>query len=320
MRLTRKERFVRLLRDSDVVYVPKYAFPVIPAVEKLGKKVVVHLHDYIPVVYTAVVMAPYEKHKHSIAKDDIALECMKSLKHCAAARALWWLPRLAKRWVGQADKVICVSHRQAEIISKLAPELAHRLKVVYNPIPNVPPLEKRLENPTFLYLGGDSYIKGFHVLLEVSQKLLKNNLRASFILAGKYESSKQIIGRLGRNFNLIGFVRHENILKLYSSSFAVLFPSIVEEPLPYAVLEAMLTGTIPIASRVGGVPEIVEGTYAKRMLFTPGNSDEMADKMQEVLSLSKDQLIDIGLSLRKNVLKRFNNETIRRQLLEVFEA
>jgi len=79
-------------------------------------------------------------------------------------------------------------------------------------------------------------------------------------------------------------------------------------------------GTIPIASRIGGIPEIVKGTYAERMIFTPGNSNEMAKRMGEVLSLPKDQLVDIGYKLREVVLRRFNNEIIKRQLLKVFGA
>jgi len=91
-----------------------------------------------------------------------------------------------------------------------------------------------------------------------------------------------------------------------------------EEPLPYVVLEAMLMGTLPIASKVGGIPEIVGGTYAERLLFTPGCPEEMADKIEVVLSLSRDQLVDAGFKLREATLKRFSNEEVKRRLLEVF--
>jgi glycosyltransferase involved in cell wall biosynthesis len=80
----------------------------------------------------------------------------------------------------------------------------------------------------------------------------------------------------------------------------------------------MLMGTLPVASRVGGIPEIVGGTYAERLTFTPGHSEEMADRMEIVLSLSQNQLADIGSTLRESVVKRFNNEVIKKQLLEVF--
>jgi len=79
-------------------------------------------------------------------------------------------------------------------------------------------------------------------------------------------------------------------------------------------------GTLPIASRVGGIPEIVKGTYAERLMFTPGRHEEMADRMETVLSLSRDQLVDVGLKLREVALKRFNNEEVKQRLLEVFSV
>ena len=44
---------------------------------------------------------------------------------------------------------------------------------------------------------------------------------------------------------------------LHSRAYALLSPSIWEEPLPYVVIKSMLMGTIPIAARTGGVPEVV---------------------------------------------------------------
>ena len=47
-----------MLYESDVVYIPRLAFPVIPYAKALGKTVIVHLHDYIPVSYSAAILAP----------------------------------------------------------------------------------------------------------------------------------------------------------------------------------------------------------------------------------------------------------------------
>jgi glycosyltransferase involved in cell wall biosynthesis len=169
LRFVHIQRFQKLLRESGVVYIPRFAFPIIPYAKKLGKKVVVHLHDYIPISYTATVLAPYEEHKHRIALDDTMLECMKSLKHCAGVGLLWWLPKLARKWVSQADKIICVSRRQAKIVADQTPELRDKIEIVYNPLPpeiiNTMPRKEVDDTPTFLYVGGDSYIKGLHMIL-----------------------------------------------------------------------------------------------------------------------------------------------------------
>jgi anti-anti-sigma regulatory factor len=42
---------------------------------------------------------------------------------------------LIKSRVSQADKIICVSKRQAEITADQAPELRDKIEVVYNQLP-----------------------------------------------------------------------------------------------------------------------------------------------------------------------------------------
>jgi glycosyltransferase involved in cell wall biosynthesis len=312
----------KLIEGVDIVYIPSHTLiPLAIIVKKLkpNVKIVIHLHNYQPLTYTSVVLSGREP---DLATDII----IERWEHNSIARAiatglLGSLNKVNALALRAADRIICVSWRQAEIISNLAPELAYKIKVVYNPPQKISPIGKKIEDPAFLYLGGDSYIKGFHIFLGASQKLLKRDLKASFMLAGSYkDSDRRIIGGLGKNYSLLGYISHEEVLKFYSHSIALLFPSVCEEPLPYAVLEAMLAKTIPIASRVGGVPEIVKGTYAEKTMFAPANFNEMADKMEEVLSLSRDQLVGIGCELREATLKRFDEETIKQQLLKVFEA
>ena len=68
---------------------------------------------------------------------------------------LRWLSKLARKWITQVDRVVCVFKRQAKIIVDPVSELESKIEVVYNP-----PLElvdrgvsKSLNNiPTFLYI------------------------------------------------------------------------------------------------------------------------------------------------------------------------
>ena len=172
----------------------------------------------------------------------------------------------------------------------------------------------KIKHPSFTYPGGGNYIKGFHVFVEAALNTLNSGNDVTFFLTGgrgfkpKHKEMLERLGDFMGKFKLLGFLPYEDTLKLYSRSHAVLVPSIWEEPSPYAVLEAMLMGTLPLASRVGGIPEIVKGTYAERLMFTPGCHEEMADRMETVLSLSRDQLVDVGFKLREVALKRFNNE------------
>ncbi|CCC81985.1 glycosyltransferase (type1) [Thermoproteus tenax Kra 1] len=321
--LSREPWFVKLLRWADVVYIPRYAYPIIPTAKGFGKRVVVHLHDYQPISYTASVL---RDGKSLNSPSEVA--SFELFEHRSLTRALLgtlsaptWL--LARSWVSMADEVICVSKRQAELIVKHVPELSSKISVIYNPLPDIPVIKKEpTEPPSFLYLGGDSFIKGFHIFLKASASLLRRR-RAVFLLTKNFsDSSRGVLSKLNAVFDnayvMLGHLKYEDVLSLHSRAYGMVFPSVWEEPLPYAVVESMLAGTLPIASRVGGVPEIVEGTFAERLLFEPGDVDGLVDRMETVLSMSRKKILDVVAELREIVLKRLGYDMIKNRLLKVF--
>ncbi|MCX8205533.1 MAG: glycosyltransferase family 4 protein [Candidatus Nezhaarchaeota archaeon] len=324
--LAKKAWFVEAMRGCAVVYVPRYCYPLVSVAKKLGKRVIVHLHDYQPVSYNSIILSSRgARGEATHGADVINFELME---HASITRALFGaftspVNKLCRVWLKEADVIICVSNRQAEIIGKLAPELAGKLKVVYNPLPDMPVVKKDLSHPTFLYLGGDSYVKGFHVFLRASQEIVRrSHPRVKFLITRNLKDvNRLLIKRLNSTSNaydLLGHLSYEEVLELHSRSYALLFPSIWEEPLPYAIIESMLAGTIPIASRVGGVPEIVKGSFAERTLFEPGNVNELVSKMEHLLILSDEQVKDIGFGLREILLRKFNREAVEKKLIEIF--
>jgi glycosyltransferase involved in cell wall biosynthesis len=316
------------IKKNDIIYVPRASFPVIPWGKKLGKKIVTHLHDYIPISYNAVLLAPFEQRKHRLNRDTLMLERRKGIRYLAAARLFSSLSRnLVRDWVQFSNVIVYSSYRQRDITASQAPELCCRdnSKVIHNPLPIMPYFEKHLDKPTFLYVGGDSYIKGYPVLLKAIVELNREKCNAGFIMVGDFSNESWRIMNslnigLAKTYEVVGRVRHQNLLKLHSKVWGLVFPSIVEEPSPYAVVESMQMGTLPIASRVGGVPEIVEGTCAEKTLFSPGDANAIVSSIQKVFSLSKEQLLNVGMELRETALKRFNHEIIEEQLLEAFDS
>jgi glycosyltransferase involved in cell wall biosynthesis len=322
-----RESLTKLIKKRDVLYVPKLAYPVIPIAKKFGKKVIVHLHDYQPISYEADYYPSEGDHNstmlHELSKTmKVELLNQESGLRALIASFLTPINYMSRLWLPKADEIICVSERQSEIIKKAIPEIVDKVRVIYNLPPAVPYTPKRINEPAFLYIGRDSYYKGFHIFLKATSLISKKN-SVHFFLTGNYKNKSRILinflnKRFGNAYKMLGWLSQERLLELHSMVCGLIFPSVWEEPLPYGVIESMLAGTIPIASRVGGVPEIVQGTYAERMLFRPGNTDELTDRVEEVLSLSKEQLINIGVRLRGNTLKRFDVDAITGQLLKVF--
>jgi glycosyltransferase involved in cell wall biosynthesis len=307
------------------VYIPSHTLLPLAIISKRIKpsvKVVVHLHNYQPLTYTSVLLAG--------RRPNMATDLMvERREHDSLLRAVFaglghYINLVSRLALHYADKVICVSRRQHEILIKNMPMLKGKTIMVYNPLPQLPNVEKGLDpKPIILYAGGDSYVKGFHTFLRASQKVLEQGYDVKFLLAGGFKNvNRLIIEKLNERFkgayNLLGYLRHEKFLKLHTITHALLFPSICEEPFPYVVLEAMLMGTLPVASKVGGIPEIVKGTYAEKMLFEAGNVEEFVDRMESILAMSKEQIKDVGFSLREATLKRFNSEITKRNLVKIF--
>jgi len=320
-----KSWFTKVIKKTDIVYIPRYCYPLIPLAKKQSKKVVVHFHDYQPISYNATVFNNLQKTAFFPSfNEEVKYELFEhaSILRTLLAPPLTYLNRLSGMWVAKSDNAICVSRAQADIIACKAPELAEKIKVIYNPLPNVLYTESKDKN-CFLYLGGDSYVKGFHILLSASRKLLREDIKAQFLLCGCFkEGNMSFVRKLNETFKgayrVMGYLEHQKMLKLYNISRALIVPSICEETSSYATIEAMLSGTIPIASKVGGIPEIVQGTYAEKMLFMPGNTKELIDRMRLISSFSKEELINIGRELRQRTLRRFDREKLKDKLLEVF--
>jgi glycosyltransferase involved in cell wall biosynthesis len=318
----------RLVEKTDIVYVPSHTLIPVSIPLKIIKpsiKIVLHLHNYQILAYTSVVLAGKEP--------DMAMDMIvEHGEHKSLIRTLLtglghyinYINRLAIRFV---DKIICVSHRQYEILTKYVPEIRDKAYVIYNPPPPMLTINKRIsEEPTLIYAGGGSYIKGFIILLSAIVKILKRYKHRIYITYGREISSQEIslLEKLSKKLDnkvmLLGRLSHKEHLKLHEDAWGLLFPSISEEPLPYAIVESLLTGTIPIASKVGGIPEIIKGTPAENFLFTPGDIDEFISKIEMLISLSKDNVENISIRLREHVPRIFDEKSIKSNLTSLFES
>jgi glycosyltransferase involved in cell wall biosynthesis len=325
--------FVKLLREHSVLYIPLSAYPLIPVAKQRGLRVVVHLHNYMPVRYASVkyffesdTVSVLDEFKLAVFHEYYA---QKSLLRTLLMPLSFSAYILNKRQIAEADKLICVSLRQAEIVVKSNPLLIGKVEVVYNPVPpellNHEPRKELDDTPTFLYVGGDSYIKGFHVLLQILNKLGKQGVKARFILAGEYgprslKTLKRLSDKYRNNVKIqvLGRIEFNKLKELHRRTWALLFPSICEEPLPYTVVEASLLGTIPIASKAGGVEEILSNSVGEKYLFDPEDLKSVMRALNIVVNSDPYDIINDGIKLRKSVLLKFKNETILNKLLKLF--
>jgi glycosyltransferase involved in cell wall biosynthesis len=326
--------FKEMLNNHDILYIPLAAYPLIPLVKRNGLKVVVHLHNYAPIRYSSIKYYLEPEAIDTIKEFRYAIfhefHIQKSILRTLLCPLSYTLYPQSRKWVSQADKVICVSKRQAEIIANQAPELRDKIEVVYNPLPpemiNAEPRKELDDTPTFLYVGGDSYVKGFHILLKAIKELGRQGIKARFILTNKYSrKSIKILNTLNNKYEklrieLVGRVGYHELLKLHERAWALIFPSIWEEPLPYAVVEAMALGTIPIASKVGGIPELLDDTMLESFMFTPQNSSELIKIIKKLSTFDSNEVLSLSHKLRSITLKKFDTNNIGRKIVQIFSS
>jgi glycosyltransferase involved in cell wall biosynthesis len=164
--------------------------------------------------------------------------------------------------------------------------------------------------------------KGQRILLEAFAKVYEKYPKSWLVIAGK--------GRLESELRAFAIELniHERVLFLgYRTDIpAVLracdvfvLPSIAEG-LPGALLEAMATGIPVIASRVGGVPEILSSP-SLGMMVSPSSLDELTTAMEGLCNMDEVERNGIGDLLRERVLEEFTKEkmtsTISKEYLAV---
>src|SRR5262249_41213128 len=135
--------------------------------------------------------------------------------------------------------------------------------------------------------------KGFDVLLRAQANLVN---RRQMILIGdgpERESLEDLAERLGLNeIRFTGQKDREAVLAEMAASELVVIPSRCE-PFGMVALEAMALGKPVVASRVGGLPEILEGADA--LLVDPDEPTILANAIDAALEKVSG---DAGFGLR----------------------
>jgi glycosyltransferase involved in cell wall biosynthesis len=167
------------------------------------------------------------------------------------------------------------------------------------------------DKEVFVYgtVGRLAETKGQRILLEAFVRVYEKYPKSWLILAGKGRLEYELHS-LAVELNI-----HERVLFLgYRTDVPVVLracdvfvlPSIAEG-LPGALLEAMATGVPVIASRVGGVPEILNSPDAGTMV-SPSSVDELANAMERLYNMDEVERNAIGEILRERVLAEFTKE------------
>lgn len=131
---------------------------------------------------------------------------------------------------------------------------------------------------------------------------------------GRLEALAAELGVADR-IRFLGARPHAEMPGLLSSASLAIFPSLMEAT-SIAALESMACGLPVAASRVGGLPEIVDDGVGG--LFDPADPASLARVVVDLLG--RGHLGELGAEARRRVVERWSNERLVDRHLRVYEA
>jgi len=165
--------------------------------------------------------------------------------------------------------------------------------------------ERESRSPALLCVGSISANKGQGVLLEAIRQLRPRHpgIRATLVgrddTGGRFFRAAEARG-LGDTYVAVGFV--DDVRAFLARADVLVLPTLHREGMPTALLEAMRAGVPVVASRVGGVSEVVEHGRTG-LLVTPGDSRGLAAAIESLLE-DESLAARLAAAARRHVLER----------------
>jgi glycosyltransferase involved in cell wall biosynthesis len=236
----------------------------------------------------------------------------------ALGRAARRWERLGARWCG---RIVALS--DAERRAGLAAGVG--ASDTYAVVRNGVDLE-RFDRPAMpvpgriLVLGRLAATKRLDLAIDVLRRVRREHPHAELHLVGDGPDRARI-ERLATTDGLAGAVHllgeREDVPELLASAACLLLTS-DSESCPLSIIEAMAAGVPAVATRVGGVPELLE--HGKQgFLVPPGGADEAAEAVAQVLrdaSLAR----ELGEQGRARAQARFGLDRMAAETVAVYET
>lgn len=197
-----------------------------------------------------------------------------------------WLDRWVFRaTLKRADAVTACSRYLLDEAQAWERSIGHKARVIHNgaDLTNAP-VGADCGNAV-LAVGRMVTKKGFDVLLKAMAQLSQSQIRLVVLGDGSerkpLESLANELGLDGR-IEFRGAQDQRQVALAMASSRVVVVPS-RQEPFGLVALEAMAAGKPVIASRVGGLPEVLDG--AEALLVEPDDPRALVDALENVLTM-----------------------------------
>ena len=193
-------------------------------------------------------------------------------------------------------RIICVSNANRRDVIDECPAAAAKLRTVYNGVdpsafPSQPDRKRVREElgitsgPVLVMIARLTEQKGHRYLLQTIPSLLKTwpQLCCVFVGEGELHDALHRMAvdlAVARACRFVGV--REDIADVLAAADVVVLPSL-SEGFPFVLLEALAMGCPVVASRVNGVPELIED-HTTGLLVPPRDPQALEAAIREILS------------------------------------
>jgi glycogen(starch) synthase len=232
---------------------------------------------------------------------------------------------VVRRLLKESSFIAAANDSLKQGVIDLVPETrkrAHRLphsvlapRIAPNPLP--------MEPPVLLCLGRLAAEKGFDVALRALSQLDERWRDVRMIITGdgeerfRLEALSRELGQAKR-VHFAGAIANQDVAAMLNKATLVLVPSRWQEPFPIICLEAGMMARPVVASRVGGIPELVEDGETG-LLVEPEKPEALARSIETLLG-NHERLHAMGARAKRCVMDLFGFEAYAAKHLEWYSA
>jgi glycosyltransferase involved in cell wall biosynthesis len=123
--------------------------------------------------------------------------------------------------------------------------------------------------------------------------------------------------RPGSHLRYFGALKREQVFEQMKNASVLLVPSLWYEGFPMTIVEALSFGLPVIASRIGGVPEIVSDQEVG-LLVDPGKASDLIESLSHFLS-SSSLILSMRQAARRRFVEHYSAEKNYEKLMEIYD-
>ena len=222
------------------------------------------------------------------------------------------LTALLRRVLSWPDAVVLLARSEMAAYSSFAPR-ARLLRIANAVSADEADLRAERYNTNrplrIVYLGRLAADKGIFETIEAVKILRDRGIAVSLTIAGSGPARGEITqaieaDRLGDSACLVEPLFGPAKQQLWREADVLAFPTYHREGLPYALLEAMASGAVPVISSVGAIPDVVQDEV--HGLFVPAHEPRAVADALERLANDRPLLHQLALAARARVVEHYS--------------